>query len=70
MSKPRSERSRWTQVYILPRPIANATNGVALATQKHDELLAVVKAFEAVGRVVRVEAAHYGEAIVVKARRS
>lgn len=68
MSKPRSERSRWTTVYTLGRP--HETLKVEIAQTAHDELLAVAKAFAAVGRVIRVEPAKYGTGLVFKARRA
>jgi hypothetical protein len=67
MSKPRSERSRWTTIYTLPQPSAGSG---PTAVAHHDEAVAVVKAFEAVGRIVRVESAKYGEGLVLKARRA
>lgn len=65
----RSERSRWVTIFTLPRPIFDA-DGTKRAVEYHDQLLAVVKAFEKVGRVVRVETAEYGNGLILKARKA
>ena len=71
MSKPRSERSRWMTVFTLPRPSgADGPSAMSSAREQHDQAVAVVTAFEAVGRVVRVESVKYGNGLVLKARRA
>lgn len=65
----RSERSRWTTIYTLPQPVANA-DGAMAARANHAELRAVVSAFESVGRVVRVETGKFGTGLVLKARKA
>jgi hypothetical protein len=65
----RSERSRWTKVFVLNEPWPNAEGGIK-AKEQYGQLLAVVEAFEAVGRVVRVEKAKYGNTLTLKARRA
>ena len=66
MSKPRSERSRWTQVFVLPYPSGSVENAQA----HHDQALAVVRAFARVGRVVRLEANDYSKTLILKARKA
>jgi hypothetical protein len=68
MSKPRSERARWTPVFRLVRP--HDSQRIEIAQNEFDQMLAVAKAFDAVGRVVRVEPAKYGQAVELKARRA
>ncbi len=69
MRKPRSERQRWVKVFTLTQPWPNEEGGKRARAQ-HDELLAVVKAFAAVGRVIRIEPSKFGEALVFKARKA
>lgn len=65
--RPRSERSRWVKVCTLPR---FSPDGGAAAHREHEKAHAVVVAFAAVGRVVRVEPAKFGDAIEFIARKS
>lgn len=68
--KKRTERSRWVNVFMLPEPSVGSEAAAEQAREKHRQALAVVKAFEAVGRVVRLESANYGPTIIFRARKS
>lgn len=63
--KARSERSRWTTVFQV-----NDSDVIEVVCSQHAQLHAVLKAFEAVGRVVRAEPAKYGKTILFKARKA
>ena len=69
MSQRKSERQRWVQVFELPRPSRDST--VDTVRAYYDQLDAVVRAFDKVGRVIRVVPNEYGNGFIVfKARRS
>lgn len=69
MSKPRSERQRWTAIFTLYEK-GESELSAKEAKQQHHELFAVVSAFEKVGRIVRVETTGYGKTLSLKARRA
>ena len=62
-----TRREQWVSIFVQPRP--HESNKAEIAQGKHDQLLAILKAFEAIDKVVHAEPAKYGEAIVFKARR-
>lgn len=64
-----SERQRWTELMRISEPYPNEA-GAKTALVRHQELLAVLKAFQKIGRVVRIEPAKYGNGFVIKARRA
>jgi hypothetical protein len=62
----RSERSRWVTVFGLSEP--NKSNADDFARQEHAKAIVIVRAFERVGRVVRVEVD--GNRLEFKARKA
>ena len=66
----RSERSRWTTVFTLPEPSVGDASYAQHARDQHRQMLAVVKAFQKVGRAVRVEPGEWSSSIVLRARKS
>lgn len=72
MTRKRSERSRWATIFTInsPAAISDPHERAAFALAKHEQLAAVVSAFDKVGRAVRIEPGRYGSSLDIKARRS
>lgn len=68
MTRRRSERSRWTQVFFIGEP--DESTAAAYTRAEYQKARAIIVAFSKLGRVVRVEPSEHGAGLVFKARKA